>query len=144
MQIYTKTGDTGMTGLLGGARVSKADSRIECYGTVDELNAALGLCAAAADASVVEMVRHVQADLFVLGSHLAAAEQKASLPRFEDAAAKRLEEQIDAAEGRLPALRNFILPGGTEAAARLHVARTVCRRAERLLVALSGQQPVDP
>jgi len=145
--IYTKTGDTGTTGLFGGTRVSKADPRIECHGTVDELNAMLGLCAVAGDASLIDELRQVQADLFVIGSHLAAGEQsnqKASLPKLDDAAVIRLEEQIDAAEGRLPALRNFLLPGGTEAAARLHVARTVCRRAERLLVALAAQLPVDP
>ena len=147
MRIYTRAGDTGTTGLFGGARVSKAHPRIECHGTVDELNAALGLCAVAGDASLIDKLRQAQSDLFLIGSHLAAAEQsnrKASLPKLDDAAVKRLEEQIDAAEEQLPALRGFILPGGTDAAARLHVARTVCRRAERLLVALAAQQPVDP
>jgi cob(I)alamin adenosyltransferase len=148
MKIYTRTGDDGTTGLIGGRRVSKADGRIDCYGTVDELNAAVGLAAVAAEAGLASQLRAVQNDLFVLGSHLAAAPNDPgaapSLPRLEDSMVRRLEAEIDAAEANLPALRQFILPGGGEASARLHLARTVCRRAERAAVALAAQAPLPP
>jgi cob(I)alamin adenosyltransferase len=137
MKIYTKTGDDGTTGLIGGNRVPKSDPRIDCYGTVDELNAALGLAAVDADADLLPMLRQVQNDLFVIGSHLATPDEsrhKSALPPLDEAMVHRLETQIDAADGALPPLHNFILPGGTETAARLHLARTICRRAERLLV----------
>jgi cob(I)alamin adenosyltransferase len=145
MKIYTRTGDDGTTGLIGGSRVRKSDRRIECYGTVDELNAALGLAAVVTDAELLERLRTVQADLFVIGSHLAAPEPSAhaaKLPLLDEAIVARLEMQIDSAETDLPPLRNFILPGGTEAAARLHLARAVCRRAERLLVDFAMDRPV--
>jgi cob(I)alamin adenosyltransferase len=146
MKIYTRTGDDGTTGLIGGRRVSKADLRIDCYGTVDELNAAIGLAAVAARPELAAPLRAVQNDLFVLGSHLAspADDSKAasSLPPLDESAAQRLEAQIDAAEAELPPLRQFILPGGSEASARLHLARTVCRRAERLVVGLATESPV--
>ena len=155
MKIYTKTGDDGTTGLLGGgavARVRKSDPRIECYGTIDELNAVIGWAAVAASSSEVhlslaESLRVIQAELFVIGSHLAVADGSAappSLPPLEESAVARLEMQIDSATARLPALRNFILPGGSEAGARLHVARTVCRRAERQLVKFAQDRPVAP
>jgi cob(I)alamin adenosyltransferase len=151
MKIYTRTGDDGTTGLIGGARVRKSDARLDCYGTVDELNAMLGLAAVTLDgplSSLRENVQQVQNDLFVIGSHLATPDTQAAhasgLPVFDDAFITRLEMQIDAAESELPPLRNFILPGGSEAAARLHVARTVCRRAERLLVNFSMDRPVSP
>jgi cob(I)alamin adenosyltransferase len=147
MKIYTRTGDDGTTGLIGGRRVGKDDPAIECYGTVDELNASFGLCAVVAPPHVADMLRQVQAELFTIGSHLAAADgdaaQSASLPKIDPAWITRLESQIDEAETGMPALRNFILPGGTELAARLHLARTICRRAERLLVALAGTRTVD-
>ena len=147
MKIYTRTGDDGSTGLIGGDRVRKSDARIDCYGQVDELNASLGwACAAAADdEQLVERLRHVQNDLFVIGSHLATPEVSnagATLPPLEESIVGRLEMEIDAAEANLPKLRNFILPGGSECAARLHVARTVCRRAERRLVDFSLDRPV--
>ena len=148
MKIYTKTGDDGTTGLVGGRRVGKADPRIECYGTVDELNAAIGLAdAASTDDSARARLRAVQNDLFVIGSHLATphdSPHKASLPRLDESSVARLEAEIDAAQAELPALRQFILPGGTEAAARLHFARTVCRRAERRLVEMATQETVEP
>ena len=152
MKIYTRTGDDGTTGLIGGGRVHKSDPRIECYGTVDELNAALGMAAVSAEGAGAPpdlrgRLREVQADLFVIGSHLATPDEsphKASLPALDEAIITRLEMQIDAAESSLPRLRNFILPGGTETAARLHLARTVCRRAERLLVDFSLDRPVPP
>lgn len=146
MKIYTRTGDDGTTGLLGGSRVRKSDARIDCYGTVDELNAAVGLAAVAAPSHLAAMLREIQNDLFLLGSHLAApaggAPQSVSLPALDPAIVARLEAQIDVAEKELPPLRQFILPGGSEAAARLHLARTVCRRAERRAVEVSGNQPV--
>src|SRR4051812_23760566 len=135
MKIYTKTGDDGTTGLIGGDRVRKCDPRLDCYGTIDETNAALGLAAVTAPASLVAMLRDIQNDLFVIGSHLATPPESAyasSLPVLEDSMITRLEMQIDASEQTVPALRQFILPGGTETSARLHLARTICRRAERL------------
>ena len=149
MKIYTRTGDDGTTGLFGGQRVPKSDPRIECYGTVDELNATIGLAATAVEVGpgLVNKLRQVQNELFVIGSHLATPESDtrrlARLPDLDDAAIARLEAEIDGAEAELPPLKNFILPGGAEAAARLHVARTVCRRAERLLVAFAASQAVD-
>src|ERR1700709_1063855 len=113
MKIYTKTGDDGTTGPVGGARVHKSDLRIECYGTVDELNAAIGLVAVVVDADRIEMLRQVQSDLFVIRSSLAlpAGEMSPSrgLPSMEDSMTARLEHQIDAAEATLPKLQNFIL-----------------------------------
>lgn len=144
MKIYTKTGDDGTTGLIGGSRVPKSDPRIECYGTVDELNAVVGLAAVMAGSPLLEQLRQVQAELFVIGSHLATPpgiRQEAALPALTDETIRRLETEIDQAEATLPPLRNFILPGGGELAARLHVARTVCRRAERLV---SGHSPQGP
>jgi cob(I)alamin adenosyltransferase len=147
MKIYTRTGDDGSTGLIGGSRVGKDDAAIECYGTVDELNASIGVAVVVADAEARIWLEQVQAVLFTIGSHLATpagASQGKSLPVIDGAWVTRLEQQIDASEATLPPLRNFILPGGTEFAARLHVARTVCRRAERLLVATARQRPIDP
>lgn len=150
MKIYTKTGDDGTTGLLGGTRVRKCDPRIECYGTVDEINASLGLAHVAAHADtrlsdVSSWIQQVQNDLFVLGSHLATPDEspyKGSLPTMDEAMITRLEMQIDSAETELEPLRNFILPGGGEASARLHLSRTICRRAERLLVDFALDRPV--
>ncbi len=148
MKIYTKTGDDGTTGLIGGSRVAKSDLRIECYGTVDELNAMIGL--AAVDVESVDLaraLRAIQNELFVVGSQLAlpAGESSSSrwLPPLEPLSVTRLEREIDVADGELPKLTNFILPGGTETAARLHMARTICRRAERLVVALGKEQSVN-
>jgi cob(I)alamin adenosyltransferase len=143
MKIYTKTGDDGTTGLFGGGRVSKADPRIECYGTIDELNASLGVAAVCATGTGAELrakLRQVQNELFVIGSHLATPDDsrhRSALPALDERTIARLEQEIDQFEERVPALRTFILPGGTELSARLHVARTICRRAERLLVGLT-------
>jgi cob(I)alamin adenosyltransferase len=145
MKIYTKTGDDGSTGLIGGDRVRKCDPRIDCYGTVDELNAALGVAMVTASADLRERLAAIQNDLFVIGSHLATPEvntTSAHLPPLDEALIARLEMQIDAADTILPPLRTFILPGGNETAARLHLARTICRRAERLLVDFSLDRPV--
>jgi len=148
MKIYTKTGDDGSTSLLGGSRVRKSDARIDCYGQIDELNAAIGWCVVAATASdLTEHLRAIQNELFVIGSHLAIAEgapAPATLSPLDESHVGRLEMQIDAAVARLPALRNFILPGGSEIAARLHIARTICRRAERRLVHFAQDRPVAP
>jgi cob(I)alamin adenosyltransferase len=125
--------------------VRKSDARIECYGTVDELNAALGVARVVVSGSIADAVARVQHELFVVGSHLATPEDSphtGSLPLLEDAMVGRLEMEIDAAEAELEPLRNFILPGGSEGAARLHLARTVCRRAERVLVDFSLDRPV--
>jgi len=148
MKIYTKAGDDGTTALLGGGRVAKSDRRLDCYGTIDELNAALGVAAAwvAGDAELGGMIRAIQNELFTLACHLAAPDAAggaaAKLPALDESMINRLEMQIDAAEAELPALREFILPGGSEGAARLHFARTVCRRAERLVVCFSQDRPV--
>jgi cob(I)alamin adenosyltransferase len=147
MKIYTRTGDDGSTGLIGGSRVQKDDAAIECYGTVDELNATLGAAVIVADIEARGWLGQVQAELFTIGSHLATppgAPQAKTLPAINGNWVTRLEQQIDAAEPTLPPLRNFILPGGTEFAARLQVARTVCRRAERLLVATARERQIDP
>jgi cob(I)alamin adenosyltransferase len=150
MKIYTKTGDDGSTGLIGGSRIRKSDLRIECYGTVDELSAAIGLAGVVARQSAREiegLLQQVQNDLFVAGSWLATPEDsplRNSLPALEESIIARLEMQIDSAAAILPALRNFILPGGTELAARLHLARTICRRAERQIVSFAMDRPISP
>ncbi|HEX8340803.1 MAG TPA: cob(I)yrinic acid a,c-diamide adenosyltransferase, partial [Tepidisphaeraceae bacterium] len=142
--IYTRTGDDGTTGLIGGGRVVKHDARLECYGTVDELNAVIGLATVTATAPARAKLQQVQSELFVIGSHLAAPEDDAAtthaLPPQDPAAVTRLEKEIDEADAVLPALANFILPGGTDTAARLHHARTVCRRTERLITAYAQQR----
>ena len=137
MKIYTRTGDRGETSLFGGARVPKNDPRIDAYGTIDELNSHLGVVLAM-DAD--DQLLAVQRDLFEIGAHLASP----GTSRFAGVEASRieaLERGIDAMESELAPLRSFILPGGAPAAAQLHVARTVCRRAERLVVALHDDDP---
>lgn len=145
MKIYTKTGDDGSTGLFGGGRVPKSDARIECYGTIDELNAALGVARVIASGSIGDSLLRVQHELFVVGAHLATPEDSPhtrSLPLLDEAMIGRLEMEIDTAEAELEPLRNFILPGGGELAARLHLSRTICRRAERVLVEFANDRPV--
>lgn len=144
MKIYTKTGDDGATGLFGGQRVLKSDPRIECCGTIDELNACIGFAAACASSL---QLRNIQNELFVIGSHLATPAGSPSvshLPPLCENMIFRLEREIDAAETELPPLRQFILPGGCELGSRLHLARAVCRRGERLLVASIAQLPTSP
>lgn len=144
MKIYTKTGDDGDTGLFGGARVSKASARVEAYGTVDELNAALGVTrAAGAWDELDELLGSIQSDLFTLGAELATVpgkEASLGIPLLDDRDVARLEVAIDQSEATLPPLKNFVLPAGTPTAAALHLARTVCRRAERALVGLPEGQ----
>jgi cob(I)alamin adenosyltransferase len=140
MKIYTKTGDDGTTGLFGGGRVSKADMRLDCYGTVDEANAFVGLCRSQANSVHFEpLLENIQRLLFVLGADLATPIDTKSnypVPRIEEKDVAYLEAAIDQQEKELPPLEKFILPGGTMLAAYFHVARTVTRRAERLLVTL--------
>jgi cob(I)alamin adenosyltransferase len=147
MKIYTRTGDDGTTGLFGGPRVSKADLRIECIGAIDELNAAVGVARCCADSQISSWLNQVQNELFVIGAHLATpagSSGAAHLPALTEEMVARLEREIDEAEKELPALKQFILPGGWEEAARLHLARAVCRRAERLLVGFAGHETVSP
>jgi cob(I)alamin adenosyltransferase len=148
VKIYTKTGDAGETGLLGGARVSKASPRVAAYGDVDELNAWLGFVRAARpDGQLTAMLEQIQRSLFAIGARLADPSGRTT-GRVEKAAvsaadAEQLEQWIDTIESELPPLRRFILAGGTLSAASLHVARTICRRAERSVVGL-GSDAVDP
>lgn len=136
MKIYTRTGDEGLTSLFGGDRVAKNDPRIEGYGTVDELNSFLGVARAAwPDGPIDGELHRIQMDLFDIGAHLAAP-RGSRVDSVSSERAPQLEGAIDAMESELPPLKNFILPGGSPAAAQLHVCRTVCRRAERLVVAL--------
>ncbi len=148
MKIYTKTGDEGKTGLFGGTRVSKDDIRVEAYGTVDELNAALGL-AQSLGASTNEnaLIAELQNDLFVLGAELACVPEKRSnlkLRLLDEKDVERLEQHIDALDANLAPLKNFILPGGHPVSAALHQARTICRRAERRVLSLARMQLVPP
>lgn len=139
MRIYTKTGDDGTTGLFGGARVAKDDLRIEAYGTIDELNSVLGVARAAGlPPDIDEVVTRVQHDLFALGAELASSgAQRANAMFLNAASAEAIEATIDRFEATLPPLKEFILPAGAPGAAALHLARTICRRAERRLVSLS-------
>ena len=148
MKIYTRTGDSGETALLGGTRVSKADPRVAAYGDVDELNAWLGLVRAGiTDPDLTAMLERIQRDLFAIGARLAdprgAVANRVEKAAVTDDDAQRLEGWIDTIESELPPLRKFILAGGSAAGASLHVARTVSRRAERSVVAL-GQDHVEP
>ena len=137
MKIYTKQGDEGETGLVGGSRTDKDDARIEAYGTVDELCATLGVARSSPLAAKIEpILAEVQRDLFSLGAELASPDSAAE-PRIQQQHVKRLEEWIDRWDSELPALKNFILPGGTPSAGSLHLARVVCRRAERRVVSLA-------
>jgi cob(I)alamin adenosyltransferase len=149
VKIYTRTGDAGETALLGGARVPKDHARVAAYGDVDELNAVLGLALAEpgpeADA---RLLLQIQRDLFALGARLADPTAAVAGRREKAALAaegvERLEQAIDERQATLPALTAFILPGGSRAGALLHLARTVCRRAERAMVALHRAEPLEP
>jgi cob(I)alamin adenosyltransferase len=148
MKIYTKRGDAGETDLLGGARVSKDHGRVEACGAVDELNAALGVCATeTGHADAKRLLAKLQGWMFDLGAYLAspdaARRAKGRVPGPREADVLELEKAIDAFEAELAPLERFILPGGTPAAASLHVARTVCRRAERCAVTLHREDPLE-
>jgi cob(I)alamin adenosyltransferase len=147
-RIYTKTGDDGKTGLFGGGRVSKANRRVAAYGEVDELNAVLGwVIAQTSHDALTERLTILQSDLFSIGAHLATPEGARAhihLPAIPLDRIAEMETWIDEAEAELPELKSFILPGGSVAAAALHLARTVCRRAERAVVELSSHETVSP
>jgi cob(I)alamin adenosyltransferase len=148
VKIYTRTGDQGQTGLLGGLRVPKDHRRVTAYGEVDETNAVLGLVLAhSRNARLGALLRQVQADLFALGAELAdvrRTRKQQAKAAVTEAMIARLEKEIDDRDRVLPPLRAFVLPGGTPAAALLHFARTVCRRAERAVVALARESKVHP
>jgi cob(I)alamin adenosyltransferase len=148
-KVYTKGGDKGETSLIGGDRVSKADPRLECYGTIDEVNATIGLIIealtqSAAGEHLTPILRRVQNELFNLGCELATpdAERRAKLPRIELRHVEALERDIDAVNDDLPALKSFVLPGGGWSSAYAHLARNVCRRAERLVVGLMQSEDI--
>lgn len=148
MKIYTKTGDLGETGLFGGERVSKDSLRIEAYGTVDELNSVLGLAAAEiAGDGVKELILTIQNRLFSLGSDLATPDtdknKKLNITRIPETYITDIEQAIDLYNEKMPELRIFILPGGSKASSYLHLARTVCRRAERRIVALNMVEEIN-
>ncbi len=147
MKLYTKTGDDGTTGLFGGGRVKKMSLRVEAYGTVDETNAVLGVARAAHLPPAIDAVLSlVQEDLFTLGAELACVpgrESKLNMQLLGDGDVLRLEGAIDEADAGCPPLKTFVLPGGTAQAAALHLARTVCRRAERATLAIDDG-PVRP
>ena len=154
-RIYTRGGDKGDTSLGRGERVAKHDPRVEAYGTVDELNSVIGLVRAAADrtlkndthrAHVDDMLKRIQNDLFDLGADLCTVEAKqgSEALRIVATQTERLEHEIDAMNAELQPLTSFVLPGGSEASAWLHLARTVARRAERRMTALAAEQPVNP
>jgi len=146
-RIYTRTGDKGETALGTGKRVKKFDLRIEAYGTVDETNACVGAARLQAGGDIDAMLARVQNDLFDLGADLCVPEDGSEIAakalRIVDAQVSRLEREIDAMNEKLQPLKSFVLPGGTPAAAHLHIARTVCRRAERLMVELAQHEPVS-
>ncbi len=143
MKIYTKTGDDGSTGLFGGVRVLKHDLRVAAYGTVDELNSVIGLAAAAqTDAPLRDLLAARQHELFTLGSML-ASDEKSGVVAVDDSNVATLEAEIDRADTELAPLRNFVLPGGSMQSGWLHLARTVCRRAEREVSILRQERPKD-
>ena len=146
MRIYTRTGDDGSTGLFGGARIGKDDLRIEAYGTLDELNAWLGKVAThEAAAPLRTQIQAIQSEVFTLGSHLATTDPqwKSKLPALNPSGPEGLEAWMDELEASLPELTSFVLPGGHPSAADAHVARTVCRRAERRCVELHRVEEME-
>lgn len=146
MKIYTKRGDQGETSLYGGRRVLKTDDRIEAYGTVDELNSVLGLALSFRPSErTEEIVHHLQDELFVLGADLATPlDKKEKIDRIGESHISKLETTIDALEETLEPMRFFIHPGGTSAASTLHIARTVCRRAERACISCLQTTAISP
>jgi cob(I)alamin adenosyltransferase len=148
MKIYTKSGDAGQTSLYGGQRVSKADARVEAYGTVDETNALLGVVrSTGAPPGIDALLEQIQNDLFVVGGELACPPERVAtlgMPLIDEPRALSLEQAIDRFEAELEPLRSFVLPGGSVTSSALHHARAVCRRAERLVVLLAQSSEVRP
>ncbi len=146
MPYYTRAGDKGKTGICDQERMSKSSSRIAAIGDVDELNAATGICRAACDdKEIADALERVQNELFVLGADIAAPlDSKFKATRLEKGHTERMEKDIDRIAEEIGELKNFILPGGTELAARLHLARTVCRRAERSINLLAEKEKINP
>lgn len=147
-RIYTKSGDNGTTGLISGDRVAKDSLRVEAYGSVDELNSTIGVAISqAVEPSLESTLLAIQSDLFDMGADLASPEHQPSpvpIPRTPIERVDALEKEIDRMDDQLPELRQFILPGGSKAAAALHMARSVCRRAERRVITLSHHEPINP
>lgn len=144
LKLYTRQGDDGSTGLIGNLRVRKDDARVNAYGEVDETNAAIGVAAVQCDDRTGEMLRHIQSDLFLVGAELATPTGENPRHVVPAQRASELEAWIDEASSAVEPLRNFVLPGGCACAAALHLARTVCRRAERAVVGLASTQAVRP
>ena len=145
-KVYTKTGDKGQTSLIGGTRVPKYDLRIEAYGTVDELNSFIGLIRdQSVDGHTRDTLIEIQDRLFTIGSLLAAdpAKNKMQLPQVSDADVQLLEKEMDAMDEHLPAMKSFVLPGGHTTVSFCHIARCVCRRAERCVLKLNEREPVS-
>lgn len=148
MKIYTKTGDRGETGLYGGSRIWKDSPRVETCGEIDEVNSAIGLALnAIQNVEITALLKNIQEDLFSIGAELATPPERPiehGKTKIESEHVKALEEAIDRYDKELTPLQRFILPGGTEGAARLHLARSICRRAERRVVALLRDEEVNP
>lgn len=146
VKIYTKTGDTGSTSLFGGGRVLKNSLRVEAYGKADELNSLLGVVVAEDPSrDISRKILRIQNEIFILGTDLATPlTVKLKVPRIKNNFTARLEAEIDAMEGNLPKLKNFILPGGTKVGSRLHLARSVSRCLERILVTLDREDKINP
>ena len=149
-KVYTKAGDRGTTQLIGGDKVKKCNARIDCYGTVDELNATIGMCLSAlatskAGEQLTPKLLRIQNELFNVGTQLATPDpaRRAELPNVRPELVTLLETEMDTLNEELPDLTSFVLPGGSECSARFHIARTVCRRAERMVVELAESNDVD-
>ncbi|TCO07216.1 cob(I)yrinic acid a,c-diamide adenosyltransferase [Natronoflexus pectinivorans] len=145
--VYTKTGDKGSTGLIGGTRVSKNDYRLEAYGTVDELNSNIGMIRSyPIDQESIDSIIRIQRQLFTIGSYLATDESVSDLRtklKTDEAEIEFMELEMDKMESKLPPLSNFVLPGGHPAVAQCHICRTICRRAERRIITMQSQTTVD-
>lgn len=143
--VYTRTGDKGTTGLVGGTRIKKSDPRIHLYGEVDELNSHIGMAMSLLDSDFdITLLLQIQSSLFDLGSNLACEKEQRvnfKLPQIQDASIQRLEKDIDQMDAQLIPLKHFILPGGHPSAAAFHICRTVCRRIERQMVDFEDQHP---